>query len=90
MAADNSTVLLSNGVPLPMVGFGCAGKLGRAPIGAAIDAGFTKPVVALVYDEAAPQLSRDGRFVLPKGTYSYPETSCSRSRPDRVLDGQEL
>ena len=41
MAADNSTVLLSNGVPLPMVGFGCAGKLGRSPIGAAIDAGFT-------------------------------------------------
>ena len=44
-----------------------------------IDAGFTKPVVALVYDEDNPVLSRDGRFTLPENTYSYPETSCSRS-----------
>jgi diketogulonate reductase-like aldo/keto reductase len=36
----NTTVALSNGVLLPLVGFGCAGKLGRAPIGQAIAAGY--------------------------------------------------
>ena len=36
----NDTVTLSNGVKMPLVGFGCAGRLGRGPLKLALDAGY--------------------------------------------------
>ena len=36
-----NTTTLSNGVVMPLVGFGCAGRLGRAPLTQAIHAGYT-------------------------------------------------
>ena len=37
----STTITLSNGVRLPLVGFGCAGKLTRVPISSALAAGYT-------------------------------------------------
>lgn len=36
----NDTVMLANGRPMPLVGFGCAGQLGRVPLGNALSAGY--------------------------------------------------
>ena len=49
------TALLSNGVRMPLVGFGCAGRLGRHPLGDGISAGyelFDTSQAAEWYDEA--------------------------------------
>lgn len=40
MAAINTTATLSSGALMPMVGFGCAGQLGRTTLGHALAAGY--------------------------------------------------
>ena len=40
MAALNTTATLSSGALMPMVGFGCAGQLGRTTLGHALAAGY--------------------------------------------------
>ena len=39
-SSNETTISLSNGVRVPLVGYGCAGKLGRGPIGEAITQGY--------------------------------------------------
>jgi len=75
-AAVAATANLSNGVAIPMVGFGCAGRLQRHTLGQAIDAGFKlfdTAQAAEWYDEAelgeaiaASNVSRSTLFLTSK------------------------
>ena len=67
---------LSNGVEIPMVGFGCAGRLGRAPLLQAIKAGYRLHLTP-----------RAGDGVVPGGRVGRRGECFGARRPRRVLCG---